>query len=132
MKVKVYDGKTIVEGADLALKNRLYVSGWALSDELKWARHEGMRLDQWTSVNPDYHQRYKIALAFKDNVPVAVVLWTGHTMMAFCRAAERRNGYASACVKALNIQTARAWPGVERASIPFWKKNGIRLYTELR
>lgn len=41
MKVVLYKEDTLKLGCDIALKNRLYVSGWSLSANLKHARKTG-------------------------------------------------------------------------------------------
>lgn len=76
---KIYSGERTKIGADLALKNRLYVSGWELSRTLQDFRNG--------------HERGIVILAFKADKPIAVL--TGEELgfvMLFVRKAERRQG----------------------------------------
>ena len=109
--VKVYRGLDVVEGAKLALKHRLYVSGWCLSGELK-SMIRSPRISDG------------IALGLLDGVPVSIVLHDAHQYMAFCRKALRNNGYASQCFQKLNVTGKSAGGGID-GSDHFWRKNGI-------
>lgn len=76
--------------ADLALKNKLYVSGWMLSE---------MLLDIRTKPDAD---GYGISVVLKDKIPVSVAIARDNeTISAFTRKALRRNGFGTKAVMAL-------------------------------
>jgi hypothetical protein len=88
--IKLYTGENLRDGANIALRARLYVSGWELSSVLQFCRQ---------TLRPD---QYFIAIKFINGEPVALAYHTLFgDMQAFCKKSERRNGYASACVKAI-------------------------------
>lgn len=67
------------EKADIALKNRLYISGWGLSGQLKSARK--------------YPDVYEVSLEYLDGKPVGVaVLGYGGHVSIFVRKDCRRKG----------------------------------------
>jgi hypothetical protein len=115
-KVKVFDKAKAAEGADIALKNKLFVSGWELSKTLTEIREKAAR----------NLKEYTVALSYKDGIPVAVVIREGTFMQAFCRRSERRKGHASACARAIRQRhpdleaSLYAFTGVE-GSYSFWK-----------
>ena len=122
--LKVYTSvDEVLVAIDLVLKNRLYVSGWLLSECLVRARR---RLLMSKSCAQRCTQ-YKIALMFKDSLPVAVAFFdrdSSLNMMAFCRVSERRCGHASKCVQALGIDTFSAAVGIEH-SRKLWSKHSV-------
>ena len=91
-KVKVFPGELAGAGADIALKSRLYVSGWGLSIRLKQLREGELK--------------GTVALTYEDDKPVAVAVafdtYQGRLieLQAFCRKAERRKGYGTIAVDA--------------------------------
>jgi hypothetical protein len=91
-KVKVFPGELVKQGADIALKSRLYVSGWDLSDRLKQLRKGTLK--------------GTVALTYEDDKPVAVAVaydtFQGRliALQAFCRKSERRRGYGTIAVDA--------------------------------
>lgn len=113
MKVIVYEGVTLSEGAELCLNARLYVSGWDLRPTMARMRDRG-------ATHPG-----KIAVAFVGERPVALCLHDGHMLMAFCRDDHRRRGFGSACMKALG-RPEGSWAGEGiYGSTEFWKANGV-------
>jgi hypothetical protein len=112
-EVKVYRDVDAAIGADIALKARLYVSGWSLSETFKSIR-EGSDFSD-------------IAVGFLDNEPVCVTVVGSDDSAAFCRKALRRKGYATRCLQRLNTKGTVAGPGVA-GSDRFWKKNGVKLW----
>lgn len=112
-EVKVYRGATLAAGAALALKHRLYISGWVMSGELI-----SMRDDDNGGV---------ISLGFLDDEPVAIVVDDYYQLMAFCRKSLRGNGYASKCLAELNTDGRVANEGI-KGSIKFWRMNGIPIH----
>jgi hypothetical protein len=121
IRVRVYEGGTLDEGVDVCLEARLYVASWALRPSL-------------TNADPT---KDRLAVCFKDKEPVALAFITDWspwrqselerpTLMAFCKDSERRNGYASRCVRALGDRPAGivSYIGLE-GSEKFWKRNGL-------
>ena len=110
----------IAEAVSLALKNRLYVSGWQLSGRLVQARAEAL----WLKSCGAKRIQYMIALKFVDGIPVAIAFHDPNhlpTMMSFCAVKHRRNGFASACVAATKIQKFTASIGLASSS-SLWSK----------
>jgi hypothetical protein len=106
----VYQSLTLKLGAQIALDHRLYIPGWQLSHTL-----QGLKISQ------DTHNR--IAIGFLDDVAVAVATLDGTTVQAFCRKAQRRNGYGGQCVRALRATKMRSVVGID-GSDKFWEKMG--------
>lgn len=109
--VKVYEGKSLSEGATLALKHRLYVSGWCLSGELRYLRD-------------NEHTDAEIAIGFLDGEPVSVIMRQYSKVQAFCRKAVRKKGYSTKCLQALRSKPTFAEEGTDGSCV-FWNKNGI-------
>lgn len=67
--------------ADIALKNRLYVSGWMLSHQLKSSRN-----------NPS---NYHIEMVHEEGIPVGVLLYSrfSDTIEIFVRKSKRNRGH---------------------------------------
>lgn len=88
MKVILYKEQTLKSGCDIALSNRLYVSGWNLSSNLKRARK--------TNAG-------EISIVYKDDKPIACAYADnrGH-VDTFCRKSERRKGYGTLAVSQLD------------------------------
>lgn len=120
--ITFYSNDTLVEGINLALKHRLYISGWCLSEDLVWARKQVKR-----SQFMDY---FSLALYFKDDVPIALCFRKGRGLQAFCKKSERKKGYAAKCVQHMKKHIdgeASAGYGVE-GSLTFWAKMGVEAY----
>lgn len=121
MITKVYRDLEMREAAELAMKHRLYVATgvWYLGG--LFYRIAKCSLSSWSSVKG-------IALAFDGDKPVAVAVFEYGQVMAFCKDKYRRKGYASAAVKALDIEYGRvhADEGVA-GSVKFWASQGIRI-----
>ena len=115
VKIRVYSGSTVGPAADIALKNRMYVSGWSLSGELKRIRDRFHAND------------CKIALAWYGDIPLAVAVINDGSVQAFCRKAFRRNGLASRCVSAVKRTSCTADLGIVGSSA-FWTKHNIFCY----
>lgn len=121
--IKLYERRTLIEGINLALKHRLYVSGWCLSGSLVYARDS-------VSENPSLGLNYSVALYFVNDVPVAICFREYSTLQSFCKKQERNKGYASACVKAVKKsflcpKDIRADYGIQ-GSLDFWHKQNVR------
>lgn len=122
IKVQVYEGDSIAaaadetsaaDGARIALKHQLYVPTWLLQSNLAEVRHRP--------------KGKKIALLFKNNVPVAVAFLDDSTrvMQVFVRPEERRHGYGTKVVQAIKpekrVHAHQGLPDTWR----FWEKQGI-------
>lgn len=109
--MKTYSGDSLIEGINLTLKHRLYISGWDLSNSMVRARKRP-------------NDTMEVALLFKDETPIAVAWYSGRNLMAFVRKSERNKGYGSKVVKHINKPTASTGYGIE-GSLQFWEKNGF-------
>jgi len=120
-KVKLYEGADAVEGADIALKARLYINGWQLYKDLMYIRESAKR----------FPNNFSVAISFNGEIAVAVAVRRSVFLQAFCRAAERRNGHASACISKIRKHhsamdtTLYACNGIE-GSGSFWSYCLIR------
>lgn len=87
--IKVYSDGNVVEGCNIALRSRLYVSGWNLSRYLKAVRSGNVH--------------GTVLIYFRNNTPIGVCLViTGRTWLNiqfFVRKNERRTGVATALFK---------------------------------
>lgn len=103
--------------ADIALKARLYVSGYQLSHVLRGIRDGGII--------------GKVALHHDEgNTPVGVAVhitdrsFIGYETMVFVRKSKRRQGIGSLLIKQLNSPKNSFVGRGCSASRPFWKKHG--------
>ena len=88
MKVVLYKEDTLKEGCDIALRNRLYVSGWSLSKLLRCAIETG---------------NGEVSIVYKGFKPVACAYADKHGYVGtFCRKNERRNGYGTLAISHLD------------------------------
>lgn len=117
IEVSVYSGRAFKAGATLAIKHRLFIPGWCLLPTLNY------HIADQRSAERD---GARIAIAFESQTPVALVFFDGECeVMAFCRLDKRRKGYASACLKKLNLpEGVSADTGIE-GSESFWSRNNI-------
>lgn len=103
------------EAADIALKNRLYVSGWCLSQDLKDIRAGNIK-------------NAKVVLAEKGGKYVSVAIHGEigyhYNTAAFVRKSERRKGIASKMVGKFSNLPCYAGYGVT-GSEKFWNKSNI-------
>jgi hypothetical protein len=106
-----YRMMAIDKAADIALKNRLYVSGWCLSGDLKHYRENAS----------SYEDRLKIVLAYDDDKPVGVVVSDERygDVQAFVRKSYRRRGIASGAIKHGRIKVRHCGDGID-GSEHFW------------
>lgn len=98
--------------ADVALKHRLYVSGWGLTNMLKNMRTTG---------------NGSIALAKENDVPIGVAIRTYNNQVAvFVRKNKRKNGIGKNLVSNLKIKPDD-WHGYGvKGSGNFFKKCGLK------
>jgi GNAT superfamily N-acetyltransferase len=103
--------------ADIALKSRLYVSGYMLSGLLVAVRNGGILAD--VVLHYDQH-----------NVPVGVAVsvtdraYVGYETMVFVRKSKRRQGIGTILLDKLNGDR-KQYVGIGcSASRNFWNKNG--------
>lgn len=116
--MKIVNAKTyenVSAFADIALKNRLYVSGWSLSGILKDARN-----------NP---ANCKIMLAYVDDKPVGVCVTYCNTIAVFVKRDKRKHGVGTKLVntaKKLIKGKPMSSYGVV-GSEKFWHKCGVEM-----
>lgn len=112
VKVKVFSKDKAPEGAGIALKHRLYVSGWNLSGELVSIR------------NSNDNGKHKVSIVYKDDEPVAVAILNNREVQAFVRKSERKQGFGTMAVKGLKPPKERdAYYGCGiDGSYKFWNK----------
>lgn len=133
MLLKIYAGQSLSEGCDIALKSRLYVSGWTLSEMLKNIRKSS-----------SYYGKTALFICYEKEMPVALCLATAYNrkdekiyeLQAFCRKNFRRLGYASLCVKACKMffgPEAKyvVYPGIENSNV-FWNRVEIPRQTTVK
>lgn len=104
------------KAADIALKNRLYVSGWCLSQDLKDIRAGNIK-------------NAKVVLAEKDGKYVGVAIhgkfrYSYYNTSIFVRKSERRKGIASKMLGEFKNKDCYAGYGVV-GSEKFWNKHNI-------
>ena len=114
MKVVLYKEDTLKLGCDIALKNRLYVSGWNLSANLKRARKTG---------------KGEVSIVYLDDLPVACAYSDdyGH-VDTFCRKQQRRKGFGTLALSALDGYKAgklKGFYGINGSS-DFYKKAKVK------
>lgn len=114
MKVVLYKEETLKEGCSIALQNRLYVSGWCMSSNLKRARKSGVG---------------EVSIVYKDGTPVACAYSDNYGFVStFCRKSERRKGYGSLAISHLDQYKEgklKGSYGIE-ASEAFYKSVGVQ------
>ena len=121
MKVVIKTTKTrsAKELADIALKNRLYVSGWSLTEVLQDIRKG--------------KQEAHVAIAYDGDTPIAVSIFMEKYrngwdhVQVFVRKSYRRNGIGKRLVNRLckNKKNVFAIYGVDQ-SVDFFENLGIR------
>lgn len=119
--IKIFQNDTLIEGIDLVLKNRLFISGWNLSKALKFAKKDFR------------HSAVETALSvlFINGKPIALCYRFGVELQCFCKKSERRKGYASKCIKEIK----KLFPETEfngcygiEGSHSFWGSNNMISY----
>ena len=112
-KIIEYKDEDSKSAADIALKARLYVSGWALSKDLVEIRKGSVKA--------------QVALAYDPSgAPVGVSVREGNWISVFVRKSHRRNGVGTLLVKALKNEHIRAGYGIV-GSLSFWNKVGVEV-----
>lgn len=103
------------EAAKIALRSRLYVSGWGLSGQL-------------VKITKGYVPDAKVALCEKGGKYVGVAInkvngcWN---TAVFVRKSERRKGIGSKLLEHVKTTNSYAGYGIEGCQ-HFWNKNGVR------
>jgi hypothetical protein len=88
LEYRTYIKNNVQEAADIALKNRLYVSGWRLSYSLRDIREK------------ENNDTYKISLAYKNDKPIGVCVKTFcNHVQVFVRKEERRQKIGTTLVQ---------------------------------
>lgn len=99
--------------ANIALKSRLYVSGWVLSETL-------------VGIRKGYNICKKIAIAQIEDKPVGVAIVNNRNeVQVFVRKSERKKGIGKSLVESLNETNLKGNYGVE-GSLTFFDKVGIK------
>ena len=120
--VSLFTDDTLAQGADIALKHRLYVSGWSLSHILKAIREPSSSYSSLYSTSA-------IAIVAVRGTPVAVAVYRRGEINTFCRKSMRRSGYGTLAVTKIKetVKSKMCYsPGIEGASI-FYHNLGIGL-----
>lgn len=86
-KVYIFKGKKLIKAAKIILENRLH-------------RREGVIKQVCGAILKKYYSKMKIAILWMNDKPVAVATKHNNIFMAFCKARERRKGYATKCISA--------------------------------
>ncbi len=105
--------------ANIALKNKLYVSGYMLSGVLKDVRAGELAAN--------------VVLHYENDIPIGVAVhvkeddYDDYQVMVFVRKSKRRNGIGSILINRLNApKDSVIGTGVDGSS-RFWYKNGFRM-----
>ena len=120
--VSLFTDDTLAQGADIALKHRLYVSGWSLSHILKAIRDPSSSYSSLYSTSA-------IAIVAVKGTPVAVAVYRRDEINTFCRKSMRRCGYGSLAVTKIKETVKdkiRYFPGI-KGSGSFYDNLGIGL-----
>lgn len=114
IKYIIYKDDSVKEGVNIALKNRLFVSGWSLNGDLKEAKN--------------CTENKKISIAFENNIPIGVAFDDGTQIEAFVRKSKRRKGIGSKLVNLVKTENSKAGIGLKMGqSEKFWKKNNVEI-----
>ena len=106
------NNEDIREMANIALKARLYVSGWCLSTTLSSKRTFGNKYDASAFI----------VLAYHNGVPVGVMICSNTEYQAFVRKSYRRQGIGFAMASECpHFDANRTGDGV-KGSESFWNK----------
>ena len=120
--VSLFTDDTLAQGADIALKHRLYVSGWSLSHILKAIRDPSSSYSSLYSTSA-------IAIVAVRGTSVAVAVYRRGEINTFCRKSMRRRGYGSLAVTKITETVKdkiRHFPGIA-GSCRFYHNLGIGL-----
>lgn len=119
MEVRTYKGSDLKIGAKLALKHRLFVSGWNINTDLHFILKN----------NDEDNDQFRIALVFKDDNPVCIALLEGSKLQVFCRKSERFKGYGTkAAYSITEVNRYFRWEfGIDGSAVFFNKLKG-KLY----
>src|SRR5690606_33705848 len=112
-EIKIHEGDEAKVAADIALKNRLYVSGWSLSGDLKAIRCG--------------HYKAKVAVVYEQEKPVAVGIQDSQGLTEiFVRKSYRRKKIGSTIAQKFKHDYSYCLEGIEGSSV-FWDKVGYPL-----
>ena len=107
--IQVFQGPTLRAGINFALRHRLYIPGWQLLPTLRYVL---------TAPSGE-----KLAMAFVEDRPVSLVLFTNSNFMAFTHQHHRRQGWGTKCFAALD-EVGSARSGIDGSEF-FWRKVGV-------
>lgn len=143
---KIFHADTLKEGIDIALKNRLYVSGWNMSYEMTQMRKRiaQRRQGKIEALYRDFGRwdpsRCAIILKYDEaEKPIGVCMRIDSHFEVFVRASQRGKGFGSSLVnmaksaattKLLTLpspeSTYYSFEGL-RGTQKFWDKCGIKM-----
>lgn len=111
---KPYTKLQAKKGAAIALRNRLYVSGWELSYTLQYIKNT-------------VESKYFVVLAFENDIPIGVLTCSPEGMLqVFVRKSKRTKGIGRSLIreaaKSYPIEKLRYDSGIKGSSI-FFKKS---------
>lgn len=113
VNIVCFKGEDCKIAASIALQNRLYVSGWALSGYLVDIK-KGKRLNT------------RIALAYEESKPVGVCLQMSYGLtMCFTKKAHRRQGIGKQLAKCFKSKVSYGTWGLDESEC-FWKNVGYQ------
>jgi GNAT superfamily N-acetyltransferase len=113
--IQLFEGKDCIAAAFMALKHRLFVSGWRLSGDLKRVR-KGHNVEN-----------VRIAVAYDSDTPVGVSLYDHTTglIQVFVRKSYRRRGIGRNLVESFKNPKTYGIYGVNESPC-FFRNVGIR------
>jgi len=108
----------LLTAAKIALKHRLYVSGWFLGETIR----------KIVKDNPEWCKNYKMALYYYNKTPVGVCLRTNNKLlMVFVRKSYRNKGIGRKLVKCMKTTGCYGCPGISKSEGKIWYLNGVRI-----
>lgn len=113
--IQLFEGKDCVTAASIALKHRLFVSGWLLSGAMKCIR-KGHNIED-----------ARMAIAYDSDIPVGVSLYDRTTglIQVFVRKSYRRRGIGRKLVENFKKFEVYGIRGIDGSS-HFFRNVGVR------
>lgn len=118
--ISLTEKNSFQELAKIAIKNRLFVSGWLLNSVLHQIKNGTLLA--------------KVVLHYENNTPVAVAVnivdasYFDYKTMVFVRKTQRNKGIGSKILKELDApKNSQVGKGVNE-SVNFWLKNGYKIF----
>ena len=113
--IRLFEGKDCVTAASIALKHRLFVSGWRLSGDLKYIKRCHNIEDA------------RMAIAYDSDTPVGVCLYNQNTglIQVFVRKSYRRRGIGRSLVENFKNPKVYGIKGINESPY-FFQNAGVR------